>query len=103
MRLDGAGLACNDSQPGFSGLDAEVEADQDGGHLRLNQAQLQVRLPDVFEQPLPVGALSGDFAWKPAVPICVRSPHSATNTTTKTVHSALQKPAWRACAASASA
>lgn len=64
-RLEGAGLAGGDSQPGFSGLDAEIEADQDGGHLRLSQAQFQLRLPQVFEQALPVGSLSGDFAWKP--------------------------------------
>ena len=63
-RLAGAGLAADATQPGFSGLDGLVEADQDGGHLKLQQAALQVQLPDAFERPLPVASLSGDFGWK---------------------------------------
>ncbi len=63
-RLAGAGLAADATQPGFSGLDGVVEADQDGGHLKLQQAALQVQLPDAFERPLPVASLSGDFGWK---------------------------------------
>lgn len=62
--LAGAGLAGDEAQPGFSGLDAVVEADQDAGHLRLQQAGFSLRLPDVFEHPLPMDALSGDFSWK---------------------------------------
>ncbi len=63
-RLAGAGLAAQPTQSGFSGLDAVIDADQDGGHLQLRQAAFQVQLPEVFAQPLPVTALSGDFAWK---------------------------------------
>ena len=63
-RLADAGLAAQPTQPGFSGLDGVVEADQDGGHLQLHQAAMQVQLPDAFEQPLPVASLSGDFTWK---------------------------------------
>ena len=63
-RLAGAGLAADATQAGFSGLDAVVEADQDGGHLQLQKAALGVQLPDAFEQALPVASLSGDFGWK---------------------------------------
>jgi uncharacterized protein (TIGR02099 family) len=63
-RLAGIGLAADPAQSGFSGLDAQLRADQDGGHLQLQQASLQLQLPGVFEQPLPVASLSGDFAWQ---------------------------------------
>jgi uncharacterized protein (TIGR02099 family) len=63
-RLTGAGLAGDAAQSGFSGLDATVEADQDGGRLKLEQAGFELQLPDVFEQSLPVAALSGEFGWK---------------------------------------
>ena len=63
-RLAGAGLSAQPAQSGFSGLDGVVDADQDGGHLQLHQAAFQVQLPDAFERPLPVTALSGEFAWK---------------------------------------
>jgi uncharacterized protein (TIGR02099 family) len=68
-RLAGAGLAADPAQPGFSGLDANVEADQDGGRVSLRQAAFQVQLPEVFEQALPVSALGGDFAWKHEAPV----------------------------------
>jgi len=63
-RLAAAGLEGSAAQPGFTGLDATVEADQDGGRLSLQQAAVQLQLPEVFEQPLPVAALSGEFGWK---------------------------------------
>jgi len=63
-RLAGAGLAADPAQSGFSGLDGVVEANQDGGHLQLRQAAFLLQLPNVFERPLPVAALSGDFGWK---------------------------------------
>ncbi len=64
VRLQGAGLAADPAQPGFSGLDGTVEADQDGGHLHLRQTALVLQLPKAFQQPVPVTALSGDFGWK---------------------------------------
>jgi uncharacterized protein (TIGR02099 family) len=63
-RLAGAGLAADPTQPGFSGLDGVIEANQDGGHLQLQQTALNLQLPKVFQQPLPVTALSGDFNLK---------------------------------------
>ena len=67
-RLAGAGLAASPAQSGFSGLDGVVEANQDRGHLQLQQAAFLLQLPNVFERPLPVAALSGDFGWKRVSP-----------------------------------
>lgn len=62
-RLAGAGLASGNGQPGLSGLDALIDANQDGGHAVLQQAAFEVLLPDTFGQPLPVKSLNGDFSW----------------------------------------
>ncbi len=67
-RLAGAGLAADPAQSGFSGLVAVVEANQDGGHLQLQQAAFLLQFPNVFERPLPVAAVSGDFGWKRVSP-----------------------------------
>jgi uncharacterized protein (TIGR02099 family) len=65
-RLAGAGLASSNGQPGFTGVDTVIDATQDGGHAVLQQAALEVDLPDTFAQPLPVKSLSGDFSWSHA-------------------------------------
>ncbi|WP_295391171.1 YhdP family protein [uncultured Thiodictyon sp.] len=49
--------------PGLAGLNARLRADQDGGELRLESADLALDLQPVFDQPLHLDQLRGDLSW----------------------------------------
>ncbi|MCX7069400.1 MAG: YhdP family protein [Gammaproteobacteria bacterium] len=62
-RLLGVGLDSDAQQPGFAGLDGELQASADGGVVRLAGTPLQLHLPKAFEQPLPLDEVRGDLHW----------------------------------------
>lgn len=50
--------------PGFSGLTAEIDGNQEGGHLRVNSRQLRVDAPGIMREPVLFHALSGAASWQ---------------------------------------
>jgi uncharacterized protein (TIGR02099 family) len=49
--------------PGFSGLGGTLQADRNSGWIKLDKSPMTLALPNVFEQPVMVDALSGTLAW----------------------------------------
>lgn len=62
-RLLGVGLESDAQQPGFAGLDGELQASADSGVVRLAGTPLQLHLPKAFEQPLPLDEVRGELHW----------------------------------------
>lgn len=48
---------------GFSGLDGELGADENGGTLRLTPGPLTVTLPETLERDVPIGQLRAELGW----------------------------------------
>ncbi|WP_293000763.1 YhdP family protein [Nevskia sp.] len=61
--LVGVGVSGSDEEPGFAGLTGTVEATRDGGSIDLADAALELRLPKVFEVPVPISSLRGSVRW----------------------------------------
>ena len=61
--MRGLGLDRYEKLPGFSGLEGQVRADQDGGHLQLAAAGLDLDLRPLFDPPLNLEQLQGDLNW----------------------------------------
>lgn len=59
------GLALReDARFGFSGLDAEISADQNGGRLRLVEGPLQLNLPTALKVPVDLDRLKAQVQWQ---------------------------------------
>ncbi len=49
--------------PGFTGLSAEIDGDQNGGTLSFNSHQLSVEAPSILREPLYFKTLAGSAKW----------------------------------------
>jgi uncharacterized protein (TIGR02099 family) len=60
------GLAVNQvgKMPGFSGLTADVDSNEEGGRLTINARQLIVDAPGMMREPLTFTTLTGQAGWK---------------------------------------
>lgn len=63
-RFRDAGLNPGAGQPGFSGLDGAIEADENGGRLDLRSTKLSFALDTVFRQPLDLDELDARLVWQ---------------------------------------
>lgn len=52
-------------RPGVSGLSGQLEADADGGQLKLNIADGKADIPAVFDHPIVLKPLTGTLSWAP--------------------------------------
>lgn len=62
-RLDGLALA-DHGKAGFSNLSGELSADENSGQLRVLNMPLQVHLPKVLPQAIPVDSLRAQAQWR---------------------------------------
>lgn len=62
-RLSAAALKA-DKHVGFSGLEGELSADENGGELRLSKTPANVMLPSTLEKPLALDELAATLRWK---------------------------------------
>ena len=62
-RFRDVGMSPTRKLPGFTGLNGEIEADQDRGSAKLNSAALHLRYDQVFRQPLDFSRLAADLSW----------------------------------------
>ncbi|MGH8455981.1 MAG: YhdP family protein [Stenotrophobium sp.] len=61
--LKGIGYNAGSGPAGFSGLNGEVSADENGGRLHLGGGTLTLDLPHEFRQPVTFDTLAGEAQW----------------------------------------
>lgn len=63
-RLRAVGVTASGSEPGFSGLEAQLDGSLDSGRLTLDGSPLRILLPALFERDLAIESLRGALRWQ---------------------------------------
>lgn len=64
LKIEQAGMRAFQHVPGFSGLNARLEANQQGGHLSLDSSHLALQWPQLFRHDLSFSKLAAQTDWQ---------------------------------------